>query len=338
MALLVFPVSELFAATPADQLIIGMSMNNLLSLDPAAATGLDVAMVNANLYDMLLELNPESPSTMMPAIAESWKVAPDGGAITFTIRKGIKFQSGNTLTADDVAWSLRRVLKLNMSLASAWKVYGFSKETADESFKATDPYTFVLDMPKPTDPKLILLTLGSSPSAFILDSKKVMENQKGEDMGNAWLTTHAAGSGPFKLDDWRAKDALIMSRFDGYWRAPSKLKRVILRHMTESQSMRLMIEKGDIDVAYGMTVADIEALKGNNNIAVEAIKKGTLYYVALSMRDPKFANIKVRQAIRLLIDYEGINKTIMPNYGFFHQRPIQSNLPATLPDQGYKLD
>jgi len=99
-----------------------------------------------------------------------------------------------------------------------------------------------------------------------------------------------------------------------------------------------MIEKGDIDVAYGMTVADINALKDNKDISVEAIKKGTLYYVAVSMRDPKYANIKVRQAIRLLIDYEGINKTIMPNYGFFHQRPIQAGLPATLPDQGYKLD
>ena len=339
VALSVLPVTELFAATPADQLIVGMSMNNLLSLDPAAATGLDVAMVNANLYDMLLELDPASPSSMLPSVAESWKVAPDGGSITFVIRKGIKFQSGNPLTAEDVAWSLRRVLKLNMSLASAWKVYGFSKDTADASFKATDPYTFVVDMPKPTDPKLILFNLGSSPSAFILDSKKVLENQVNNDMGNAWLTTNAAGSGPFKLDDWRAKDALIMSRFDGYWRAPAKLRRVILRHMTESQSMRLMIEKGDIDVAYGMTVADIEALKDNKNISVEAIKKGTLYYVAVSMRDPKYSNIKVRQAIRLLIDYEGINKTIMPNYGFFHQRPIQAGLPATLPDnQGYKLD
>jgi peptide/nickel transport system substrate-binding protein len=337
-ALVILPIANLSAATPSDQLIVGMSMNNLLSLDPASATGLDVAMVNANLYDMLLELDPSSPSTMLPAVAESWKMAPDGGSITFVIRKGIKFQSGNPLTAEDVAWSLRRVLKLNLSLASAWKVYGFSKETADASFKATDPYTFVVDMPKPTDPKLILFNLGSSPSAFILDSKKVLENQVNNDMGNAWLTTNAAGSGPFKLDDWRAKDALIMSRFDGYWRTPAKLRRVILRHMTESQSMRLMIEKGDIDVAYGMTVADIEALKDNKNISVEAIKKGTLYYVAVSMRDPKYSNIKVRQAMRLLIDYEGINKTIMPNYGFFHQRPIQAGLPATLADQGYKLD
>jgi len=213
VAFAVLPVTGLFAATPADQLIIGMSMNNLLSLDPAAATGLDVAMVNANLYDMLLELDPDSPSTMLPAVAESWKVAPDGGSITFVIRKGIKFQSGNPLTAEDVAWSLRRVLKLNMSLASAWKVYGFSKDTADESFRAIDPYTFVVKMPKPTDPKLILFNLGSSPSAFILDSKKVLENQKNNDMGNAWLTTNAAGSGPFKLDDWRAKDALIMKSF-----------------------------------------------------------------------------------------------------------------------------
>lgn len=338
LALAAAPISSVHAVTPPDQLVIGMSMNNLLSLDPAAATGLDVAEIGANLYDMLVELDPQKPSTVLPGLAQSWKISPDGRSITFTLQKNAKFQSGNPVTADDIAWTLQRVMKLNMALATTWKTYGFSAQNAEKFMRAVDPQTFVLELPEPTDPKLVLYTLGSSPSAFILDRKKVLENEKNGDLGNAWLTTHSAGSGPFALDDWRAKDSLLMSRFDGYWRGAPKLKRVIVRHMTESQSMRLMVDKGDIDLAVGMSVPDVEAMKKNANVVIESVKRGTLYYVAVSMKDPKFADKRVRQAIRSLIDYDGINKTVMPNYGLYHQRPVQVGLPATLPEPGYKLD
>ncbi len=235
LALAAAPISSVHALTPADQLIVGMSMNNLLSLDPAAATGLDVATIGANLYDMLIELDPKTPSKVLPGAAQSWKISDDGRTLTFNLQKGIKFQSGNPLTAEDVVWSLQRVLKMNMALATTWKAYGFTAQNAEKFLRAPDANTFVLELPEPTDPKLVLYTLGTSPSAFILDRKKVLEHEKNGDLGAAWLITHAAGSGPFILDDWRAKDSLLMSRFDGYWRGAPKLRRIIMRHMTESQ-------------------------------------------------------------------------------------------------------
>ena len=326
------------AKTPDDQLIIGFSMNNLLSLDPAAATGNDVVELAANLYDYLIELDPQTISKMQPGLAESWKVSADGRSITLALRKGVKFQSGNPLTAEDAAWSLQRVLKLNLAMASPWKSYGFTAQNVDKAVRATDATTLVIDLPEPTDPKMVLYTLATSVSAVVLDRKKVLENEKNGDMGAAWLTTHAAGSGPFSLAEWRAKDALLMNRFDGYWRGPAKLKRVIMRHMTESQSLRLMLERGDLDVASGMSVPDIESMKKNAEAVVSPVRRGTLYYVAVSMKDPKFADKRVRLAIRNLIDYEGINNTVMPNYGVFHQRPVPLGLAATLPEPGYKLD
>lgn len=326
------------AKTPDDQLIIGFSMNNLLSLDPAAATGNDVVELAANLYDYLIELDPQAVSKMQPGLAESWKVSADGRSITLAIRKGVKFQSGNELTAEDAAWSLQRVLKLNLAMASPWKSYGFSAQNVDKAIRATDATTLVIDLPEATDPKMVLYTLATSVSAVILDRKKVMEYDKNGDMGAAWLTTHAAGSGPFSLADWRAKDALLMNRFDGYWRGPAKLKRVIMRHMTESQSLRLMLERGDLDMASGMSVPDVEAMKKSPDAVVQPVRRGTLYYVAVSMKDPKFADKRVRLAIRNLIDYDGINSTVMPNYGIPQQRPVQMGLPASLPNPGYKLD
>jgi len=327
------------AKTPDDQMVVGVSMNNLLSLDPANATGNDVVEIACNVYDFLVELDPGDTAKVLPGLAESWKIAPDGRSLTFTLRRGAKFHSGNPVTAEDAAWSLRRVLKLNLALASPWKSYGFTAQNVDPLIRATDAQTLVIELPAATDPKMVLYTLGTSVSAVVLDHRKVLQNEKNGDLGAAWLTTNAAGSGPFVLNEWRAKELLSMSRFDGYWRAPARLKRVILRHMTESQSMRLMLERGDLDMANGLSVPDIEAMKTLPDTDVHEVRRGTLYYVAVSAKDPKYADKRVRQAIlRHLIDFEGINKSVMPHYGVLHQRPVPLGLPATLPEPGYKYD
>lgn len=119
------------AKTPPDQLIIGMNMNNLLTLDPAAMTGNEVVGIVVNLYDSLVELDPEQLTNVRPALAKSWDISPDGKTLTFHLRDDVKFHSGNPLTAADVVWSMRRILHLNLAQASVWKSYGFSKKNID---------------------------------------------------------------------------------------------------------------------------------------------------------------------------------------------------------------
>ena len=324
--------------TPADQLVVGMSMINLLSLDPAAATGLEVAEVNANVYDMLLEQDAAQPDTLVPALAKSWDISPDRLRLTFQLREDVRFHSGAPLTAQDVAWSLQRVVTLNRALASTWKAYGFTADNVTGLMRAEGPYTFVMELPRSTDPMLVLNTLATSPSAFIIDRSVALQHQVGADQGAAWLATHAAGSGAFKLDIWRANDVILMSRNDDYWRGAAKMRRVIMRNMTESQALRLMVERGDLDVARGMAATDIKALGKVDAVRIQSIARGTLYYVAMSMQQPLFQDIRVRQAIRLLIDYQGINDVVMPHYGVINQRPLQLGLAARLDDPGYRLD
>jgi peptide/nickel transport system substrate-binding protein len=326
------------AATPQDQLVIGMNMNNLLSLDPAGATGNEVLGVVANLYDYLVELDPQELSHVQPALAEQWQIAPDGKSLTLTLREGARFQSGALLTAQDAAWSLQRVLKLNLAMASPWKSYGFSAKNVEQLIYASDARTLHITLPKATDPRMVLYTLATSVSAAIVDRRAVLAHEKNGDLGAGWLLTHAAGSGPFALTDWRAKDAMLLDRYDGYWRGPAKLRRVVMRHISESLSLRFMIDRGDVDLAAGMAGPDIEALKHNDKVVVQPALRGASYYVALSLRDPKFADRRVRLALRSLIDYDGINQAILPHYGVSHQRPVMLGLAATLPDPGYHLD
>lgn len=331
-------VCHVQAKTPTDQLVIGMNMNNLLTLDPAAMTGNEVVGVVVNLYDALVELDPGELTHVLPALATSWTISEDRRLITFHVRDGVTFHSGNPLTAEDVVWSMRRVLHLNLAQASVWKSYGFTKDNVDKQVRAVDAMTVQIELPKANDANLVLYSLAALGSGAVLDKKTVLSHQQQDDWGKGWLTTHEAGSGPFKLDVWQAKDVMRISRVPGYWRGESKMSRVIFRHLQESQTLRLMIAKGDLDIATGMSVPDIEALKHNPDMVIDAVNKGTIYYVAMSMKEPHFANPLVREAVRYLIDYAGINKAIMPGYGVLHQRPIQSGMAATLPDPGYRLD
>ncbi|UVV71179.1 ABC transporter substrate-binding protein [Pantoea agglomerans] len=326
------------AKTPDDQLIVGMNMNNLLTLDPAAMTGNEVVGIVVNLYDGLVELNPQQLTEVRPALAERWSVSPDNRTLTFHLRDNVRFHSGNPLTSADAVWSMRRVLHLNLAQASVWKSYGFSRDNVDQMITAPDDHTLVINLPRPNDPQLVIYSLAALGSMVVLDSKTVQQHEVDGDWGNGWLTTHEAGSGPFRLDVWQAKDVLRMSRATDYWRGEAKMSRVVFRHLQESQTLRLMMEKGDLDIASNMAIPDVRALRHDPDLTIDAVRKGTIYYLAMSMKDPHFDNIKVREAVRYLVDYQGINKSLMTGYGELHQRPIQAGMPATLPDPGYRLD
>ncbi len=326
-----------FAETPANQLVVATTMNNILTLDPAAITGRETVQVLNNIYDTLVELSPEDRS-IQPRIAESWEISEDRSKVTFHLRKDVKFASGNALTAKDVAWSLTRLLKINLAQSSFLKSRGYTAEAADKLFEVVDDHTFVLHLPEPDDPALILMVLAQNGPGSILDSQTVLANEANGDLGAGWLTLNSAGSGSYVLTRWSSNEFIILSRNDAYWGAAPAMDRVLMRHLPESQSQRLMLVQGDIDVAYSLLAPDLIALSNDPQIKVESTPGAGFYYIAASMKDERFAKKEVREALRYLIDYEGVNSAVMPFYGKQHQRPISTGAIGQLPDPGYTLD
>ena len=100
----------LMAETPADTLVVADAIDDIVSIDPHEAFEFSGVDLNNNVYDTLIELDPAKPGELVPGLAESWSVADDGMTYTFKIKPGITFSSGNPLTAEDAAGSLRRVV------------------------------------------------------------------------------------------------------------------------------------------------------------------------------------------------------------------------------------
>ncbi|WP_018632560.1 ABC transporter substrate-binding protein [Neomegalonema perideroedes] len=324
------------ARTPEDQFVVATTMNNILTLDPAAITGRETVQVLNNIYDTLVILDEEK--RILPRLAESWEIAEDRMSVTFHLRKDAVFASGNPVTAQDVVWSLTRLMKINLAQSSFFKSRGFSAEGSERQFQALDDHTFLLTLPEPNDPLMLLMLLAQNGPGTILDSKVVRSHARGEDLGAGWLTLNAAGSGPFLLGEWASNEHILLLRNDGYWGPAPAMWRIIVRHLPESQTQRLMLRRGDIDVAYSLQAPDLKALAADDEIAVASTPGSGFYYLAMSMKDERFQNQKVREALRLLIDYEGLDRAVMPYYGKLHQRPISTGAMGLLPDPGYRLN
>jgi peptide/nickel transport system substrate-binding protein len=325
------------ARTPADQLIVGMNMNNMLSLDPHEVGQFEPSHVFSNVYDTLLGTDPHDPATLVPEVAHSWEVDSEGG-ITFHLRDDITFHSGRKLTAADVVGSFHRLLKMNLSPSNHFKSWGYSVDNMEELIYATDERTVVMRMARPFNPELKLYFLATS-LGTVLDMEEVMAHERDGDLGKAWLTTNSAGSGPFRLNMWNPNDIAILDRHDGYWDQVAEMRRVVVRHIPESQAARLQLERNDIDVAYTLSGADFDGLEGNPDVEIVRVPGGGYYYLSVNMKDPDLGKAEVREAIRWCIDYEGINEAFMRNYGIPRQRQIPLGIPGTIEeDLGYTLD
>lgn len=326
------------AETPDDQLVIGFSMTNILTLDPAAITGKETVQVLANVYDGLVQLDPVNRDKVQPDLATSWDIADDKMSITFHLREGATFASGNPVRAEDVVWSFKRLMALNLAQASFLKTYGFTAEGVDQAFTAPDENTVVVTLPQKVNPQLILATLGIVGPGSILDKELVLAEEKDGDWGAAWLAQNSAGSAAYSLQQWQSNNLVLLTSNDNFWGEAPAMRRIIWRHIPESQSQRLQLQQHDLDIAFQLAPNDLKALESEEGIAIQTTPSAGFYYLAMSMKDERFQSPKLREAMRYLIDYRGVNEAILPYYGKPHQRPISGGFFGLLEDPGYSFD
>jgi peptide/nickel transport system substrate-binding protein len=177
------------------------------------------------------------------------------------------------------------------------------------------------------------LTLGS-----IVDKKVVLSHEKDGDLGYNWLKTNYAGSGQFTLKKWKPSEILLLDRNEKYWGEKAKLKRVIIRHITESATQRLLLEKGDIDIARNLQPDDIKGLAGNNDIKIEKKAKGAVYYLGLNQKNKYLKIPQVRQAFKYLIDYKGMVSTILDGRATIHQSFLPKGFLGALEETPFSLN
>ncbi|EWY39769.1 ABC transporter substrate-binding protein [Skermanella stibiiresistens SB22] len=326
-----------WADTPKDSLVMAWQFDDIISLDPAEIFELSGAEYGAQVYDRLITYDVKDVSKILPALAESWQVSDDGKTYTFKIRNGVKFHSGNALTAEDAAYSFQRAVKLDKSPAFILTQFGFTKSNVDQKIKATDPNTLVIETDQAYAPTFVLYCLTAG-VASIVDAKLLKEHEKDGDFGWNWLKTNSAGSGPFKLRQWKPSEMLTLDANPAYREGAPAMKRVIIRHIPEPATQRLLLEKGDVDVARNLKPEQFEPLKSSKEIRLVEALKGTLWYISLNQKNPILSKPEVRKAMRYLVNYDAMRGSIMNGIGSVHQAFLPKGMLGAVEDNPFKYD
>jgi peptide/nickel transport system substrate-binding protein len=329
--------SAALAETPADTLVIADKLDDIVSLDPAESFEFSGNDLLNNVYDTLIELDPADLGPLQPGLATAWEVADDGMTYTFTMREGAKFHTGNPVRAEDAAWSLQRAVILNKTPAFILTQFGFTPENVAEKIKATDDATLVIVTDKAYAPTFFYNCL-TSVVASIVDKEEAMAHEANGDFGFEWLKTNSAGSGPYKLRQYKPSDSYVLEVVPGNWRGDPPLARVFVRHVAEPATQRLLLEAGDIDIARRLTPVDIEGISGNPDVKVIDEQRGRIYYLALNQKVEPLNNPKVIEAVKYLIDYDGMADSFLKGSNIVHQSFLPAGFLGAIDDKPYTLD
>ncbi len=324
------------AATPKDMFVMATLLDEFTSLDPGEIYELVPEEYVANTYDRLVRVDLADPAKFNGDVAQSWQVSPDGLTYTFKLRPGLAFHSGNPLTADDVAWSIQRTVLLDKGPAAVLAGLGLTKANVLQRVKKLDDATVSITTDQKYAPTFVLNVLGAWP-ASVLDRKLLLSHQQGNDFGNGWLKTNEAGSGAYRLVKWAANDSLVLQRFDGY-RLPLAMKRIVLRHVPEAASQRLLLENGDVDAARDLSPDDLLAVQKSGKAKVTPSPQATLLYLGLNTKNPTLAKPDVQEALKWLVDYSGIQSHVVKTTYQVHQTFLPDGFLGTLARNPYRLD
>ena len=296
------------------------------TLDPALSMDATSAEYIVEIFSGLVTLNKDLE--LVPDIAESWDVSPDGTVYTFYLRKDARFHDGKPVTAHDFKYSIERACDPRTESVVADTYLGDivgAKERlrgqADEvsGVVVVDDHTLeiTIDAPKP-----YFLYKLTCPTAFVLDRENV------EGTHQPW-TDRPNGTGPFKLEEYELGQRIVFLRNEFYYGDKPALEQV--NFILAGGSAMTMYENGELDaVPVGLT--DIErVLDPTNPLNKEltiAPSLGT-FYIGFNVNKPPFDDVKVRQAFNYAIDKQkivdvvykktvpaakGIVPPIMPNY------------------------
>jgi peptide/nickel transport system substrate-binding protein len=327
-----------YAETPADTLVIADTIDDIVSLDPAESFEFSGQDALLNVYDRLIQITPAGNFQLEPGLAESWSVSDDGKTYTFKMKEGITFHSGNPVTAEDAVWSLQRVVKLDKTPSFILTQFGFTPENVEEMIKQTGPMEFTITTDKAYAQSFFYNIL-TAIVASVVDKKLALEHEVNGDMGYEWLKTNSAGSGPYMLRSWEANDSIVLEADDdGYWGGDVALKRVFVRHVPEAGTKRLMVEQGDADIARRLPPNDAAAIAANPEVKIFEEQRGRIFYLGANQKYEPLANPKVVEALKYLIDYEGMTSTFLKDWFVVHQSFLPSGFLGAIEDKPFKLD
>jgi peptide/nickel transport system substrate-binding protein len=299
------------AAAPEGQLTWGVHITLAPTwFDPAEMPGLITPfMIMYALHEGMAKAMPDN--TMTPMLAESWKMSPDGRVYDFTLRKGVKFHNGDTVTAEDVKFSFERYKGTASST--------LKDRVAAVEIPGPDHIRFRLKTPWPD---FLTFYMSASGAGWIVPKKYV------EKVGDDGYKKAPIGAGPYRFVSFTPGVELVFEAFDQYWRKTPNVKRLVFKVIPDEATRLAALKRGEIDIVYSVRGELAEELQRTAGLTLKpAVIQAPQWVNFVDQWDPKspWHDRRVRLAANLAVDRKSINQAVTLG----HSRLTYSMIPST---------
>jgi peptide/nickel transport system substrate-binding protein/oligopeptide transport system substrate-binding protein len=301
--------------------------DDITTLDPAIGYDWVNWSMIKSLYSRLMDYEPGTPN-LVPSLAESFTVAPDGLTYTFKLRTGVKFSNGREVVASDVKYSIERAVDPKTQGPGAGffgAIKGFEdvtggKATTLAGIETPDASTIVFNLSRPDATFLHVLAIN-----FASVVPKEAVEAAGGDFGKK-----PVGSGPFVLKDWTIGQKLLFERNKDYFvKDVPHIDSFSVEVGQEPLVALLRLQKGEVDIAGdGIPPAKFLEVKNSADGAKMIVDGEQLHtgYVTLNTKVKPFDNVKVRQAMNMAINKDRITRILNGR-----ATPANQPLPPLMP-------
>ena len=269
------------------------------SFDPIQADNSTVDMVSLPMYDTLVKF--DDAGKIINSLATAATTSADGKTISVTMRANATFHDGSAVTATDVKYTLDRIKKINIGVASLLTAYASSA--------VVDPTHLTITLAAPYAPFVSALT-----RVYILNSKLVTAHE-GKDSGQSWLSTNDAGSGPYELTSSTPNQAINFAQYPKYWGGFTGQPKNATIQIMNASTQRSALLNQSIDVAMNIDTNDWSSFSANSQFTLDKANTYEMLYVFFKMKDSAVSNKYLREAIADAYDYTQHEQDILKGAG-----------------------
>lgn len=275
-----------------------------IGFDPHKTTAHSSFQVLENVFDTLVGVGADTLPE--PDLAKSWDVSEDGLTWTFHLREGVTFHNGRPLTADDVKYSLDRIMDPDEAAAPAWRM------AAVESIEAPDELTVLIHLHYPY-PGLLTKVGGYKGMAIVAR----------ENVEDGTIVSNPIGSGPFAFVRFVPGDRVELARNEAYWMEDRPILDGIVYRVIPDETVRLTsLTTGEVDWIDGVPPARVDALRGRDDIVVGEAPGLDYWYLGVNLDHEALGDVRVRQAIAFAIDREELAEAALWDAAEANDGPI----------------
>jgi peptide/nickel transport system substrate-binding protein len=261
-------------------------------------------------------------ATIVPHLAESWTVSPDGRTYVFKLRQGVRSPFGNEMTADDVVWSWEKSYAQKRTGLFIANVSGVQK------FEKTDRYEVRFTLKAPSQIFIHALT---NYVPAIYDSTEVKKHATPDDpYAFKWIDANTAGFGPYHVESNRTGEQTVFVANPNYFGPAPFYKRVVYREVPSSASRYQLLLAGQVQWIEELTHKQISDLRKDRRVKVVGVEGTAMASVRMNTRFKPFDDLRVRRAMALATDYDGINQAVFEGLATRPRGIVPPIIPGSL--------